>query len=511
MQLSELATVTPHYSLRGDGEVRTLTLDSRTAEEGSLFFCARGVHCDRHDFAAHAYSRGCRAFCAEKPLSLPSDAAVLLVPSARLALADIAARLYQHPEKELTLIAVTGTKGKTTTGWLLRALLAESGVRTGFIGTLGAFFADKRIPIANTTPESAEIYRLLSEMRAAGVTHVVVEVSSQALAVGRVRGLRFPIAVLTGLGYDHVGIGEHESLSGYFAAKKELFTCHRTETIFYPEGDVVAKALLSTVSAKKIPVGGDTRTRLYCREGEVVRNERGLFQEYTISRDGATYPVKSSLAGAFNVRNSLLAVAAYDTVMRRAGWPVIPLSKVAHVLENTSIPGRFHCIPTSDNRLFVINYAHNAKSMAETLAALRCRTAGRLIVLFGSVGRRLTDRRTSLGRVVSHYADLAIITADNCGDENPTAIAEEIRSVMGTTPVTILPDRKSAIRFAVKESREGDVIALCGKGNEEIQITAEGEESFCEENVLLGCLEESNRKKKKYRRWAGRLRKSGRF
>ncbi len=500
MLLSLLAKETPHLSLVGDAEISSLTLDSRTAEKGSLFFCARGVNHDRHAFAADAYLRGCRAFCVEEPLALPSDAAVLLVPSARLAMADIAAAFYGHPERELTLVAVTGTKGKTTTAFFLHELLLAGGISAGCIGTMGATFLGKRLASPRTTPESHDLYRLLSEMREGGATHVIVEASSQGVAAGRVRGLSFPVAILTGLGYDHVGKGEHATLTDYLAAKRELFLYHGVESVVYPDADPLAHTLLSAVSARKTAVSDTSGARLYARQGETVRNETGVFQEYTVARDGAVYPVKSPLAGSFNVRNALLAVAAYDLLARRAGKPLLPLRKIGEVLEKTRVPGRFTAIPTPDGRLFVITYAHNTQSMEETLSLLREVTKKRLIVLFGAVGERSLARRRSMGRTVAAFADLAIIAADDAGKESPHAIAEEIRSVMRNVETVSFTRRRDGVRFAVENSCPGDVILLAGKGGETVEMTAQGEENYSEEHELRCLLSKQKKERAKTRK-----------
>lgn len=485
MQFSDLIRETPVLSVtRGDPPVTSLSLDSRKAGPGTLFFCIPGVHIDRHAFAADVYAAGGRAFIAERPLSLPSDAAVALVPNARLALADLSCAFYGHPERKIFCIGVTGTKGKTTTAFLLTCLLQKQGVNAGYIGSLGAYCCGRWVATENTTPESLELVRLMAEMRECGVTHLAMEVSSQSLSVGRIRGLRFPLCLMTGLGYDHVGPGEHENLSAYFAAKKELFLHYHCETILYNADDRLCRQLLCGLPYRKIPVGFSGNAVFSAHSPELWQSGSCLFQNFDLIYRKEAVPVSLALPGEFNIRNALLAVAAVIVLSEAGRLPAYSLSDLARTLESAQVPGHLQCVPLFPDRIFLIDYAHNGQSMAALLSLLRQYRPSRLTVLFGAVGERSQCRRQSLGLCVSQYADRAILTADNPGREDPRCIAEEIRTSMGKLPSVVIPDREEAIRYAVETSIPGEIVALCGKGAERTQVTARGVKPFCEEAIL---------------------------
>lgn len=486
MLFSELLSHTPYLTYNKiDVPVTHLTIDSRTARDGSLFFCIPGVKLNRRDFAPDAYRAGCRAFIAEEPLAIPSDAAVATVPSARLSLADIAAAFYGNPAQALTLIGVTGTKGKTTTAAYLTALLSAAGCRCGYIGSLGATANGSSVATANTTPESLELLRLLSEMREAGVTHVVLEISSQSLSVGRVRGLRFPLVVLTGLGYDHVGAGEHESLSEYIAAKRELLLYYRAATVVYPKNAPHVSSLLSGIGATHFPVGFDTRSAV----SAVTPDGQESDGDFLLRYGDDCYPVSLAARGRFNVTNAILASGAYRVLSDAGNAPPLPIALLANTLSETRIPGHMAVYAAKGDRRFVIDYAHNGQSMAALLTRLRGLSPTRLTVLFGAIGEHSRARRAELGRVAAQYADRAILTAEDPGKESPEAIAAEIRAAMGRADAVVIPDREEAVFTAVREAREGETVALCGKGATAGQRIGNRTLPYSEEETLLRALD----------------------
>ena len=483
MLFSELLSHTPYLSYnQTDTPITHLTIDSRTAKSGSLFFCIPGVRHNRRDFAPDAYRRGCRAFIAEEPLAIPQDAAVATVPSARLSLADIAAAFYGNPKEGLTLIGVTGTKGKTTTAAYLTALLRAAGCKCGYIASLGATANAHSVPTENTTPESLELLRLLSEMREAGVTHVVLEISSQSLAVGRVRGLSFPLAVLTGLGYDHVGAGEHQNLSEYIAAKRELLLYYRVTSVVYPKDAPHITALLRGIGAKRIPVGYG------CTVSGIFPDEKNNGGDFLLHYGEECYPVSLAARGRFNVTNALLAAGAFRTLTEMNVIPRLPIARIAEALSETQIPGHMAVYEAKGNRRFVIDYAHNGQSMAALLTYLSEASPSRLTVVFGAIGEHSRARRAELGRTVAQYADRAILTAEDPGSESPEAIAAEIRAAMGHFPVTVIPDRADAVFSAVRDSQEGETVALCGKGATSGQRIGNHILPYSEEETLLSAL-----------------------
>lgn len=486
MLFSELLSHTPHLTYnKVETPVTHLTVDSRTAKSGSLFFCIPGEKYNRRDFAPDAYRAGCRAFIAEEPLPIPSDAAVAIAPSARLSLADVAAAFYGDPAKGLMLIGITGTKGKTTTAAYLVKLLTASGCKCGTVGSLGAVANGCNVMTENTTPESLELMRILAEMREAGITHVVLEVSSQSLAVGRVRGLSFPLVILTGLGYDHVGRGEHESLSAYIAAKRELLLFYRTESVVYPKDAPRIAALLSGVGLKRFPVGFDTQ----CTVGGILAEGEPNDGDFILRYGDGSYPVSLAARGRFNAVNALLAAGAFYMLSETGRVPKLSVSAVADTLSKTLIPGHMAVYAAKGDRRFVIDYAHNGQSMTALLSRLKGLSPTRLTVVFGSIGERSRARRAELGRVVAQYADRAILTAEDPGQESPEAIAAEIRAAMGRTDTVVIPDREDAIFCAVREAKEGETVALCGKGATVGQRIGRTLFPYSEEATLLRALD----------------------
>ena len=486
MLLSSLKNATPTLGFSGpDRDVCALSLDSREVKVGTLFFCIRGVKIDRHSLATAVYQKGCRAFVAEEPLPLPTDASVLLVPNARLALADMAGMYYGYPGKELTCIGITGTKGKTTTAWILTALLEKSGISVGYIGSLGAYCRKKWVKTNNTTPESLELQRLLSEMRECGVTHAVIEISSQSLAVGRVKGVRFPVTVLTGLGYDHIGPGEHQNLPAYFAAKRELFCYYPATTLIYTKDDQNAAALVAGLPFHKITAGFAEQSDYAAHSPELFWKNGRFGQRFDLVTKADAVPVTLPLPGAFNIRNALLAVATFYVLFPMGTRHALLLSEVASVLSSVRVKGHFDTVPIMKDRSFIIDYAHNGQSMTALLSLCRSYRPTRLTVLFGSVGERSRARRQELGKVAAAYADRIILTSDNPGEENPLSILYEIRAAMGHADAVLIPDRESAIRYAVRTSVPGEIVALCGKGHEQTQLVGKKNLPFSEEKILI--------------------------
>ncbi len=321
MRFFELVRSTPILHLSGaDCEISSLVIDSREARAGSLFFCIPGVRIDRHALALDAYARGCRAFVAERTLSLPQDTSIVILPHARLALADMAAAFYGYPAEEMTAVGVTGTNGKSAVAWILFRLLTAAGLRVGYIGAFGAHAGGRWVTTCNTTPESAELQRILYEMREGGISHLVLEISSQSLAVGRVRGLSFPYAVLTGLAYGHVGHGEHANLTAYLDAKRELFRFHRVETLIYNGDDKNVLDFVSGLHERRVRVGfsagSDYRIRSVSDSGKALAEASALF---ALRSANGVDPIRLCPTKDFGGSEAVLALAAAEELLRERG------------------------------------------------------------------------------------------------------------------------------------------------------------------------------------------------
>lgn len=478
--------------------VRALCTDSRKAEPGDLFVCLRGPREDGHRYAADAYARGCRAFvCEYPPPGLPAEACVTYVPDSRVALASLAAAFYGHPEEALTLIGITGTKGKTTTAVMLYRLLLRAGIPVGYIGSLGVWYAGREEEGVNTTPAITDLCRIFSAMRAAGVRTVVMEVSSQALCCERVAGLTFPLTIYTNLAADHVGEGEHPDHAHYRAAKARLFSDFSCRTMVANLDDESAPFMIGGSSARRVLTvsargdGAADYTAAHIRP--VRRGVAFATTFYLCRRGGAEIPVTLPLPGECNVSDALLALAAAEAYLTEwEGREGDTLRALAYGLCDIRVPGRFETVAIPGTGAdFLIDYAHNGFSMAAAIAALRLYAPAHLVCLFGSVGGRTYSRRADLARAAC-AADFCIVTSDNPDTETPEETMREICTVLEENgrEYTAIPDRAQAVRYAVLHARPGDVVLLCGKGQERYQLIDGRRVPFSEKECLLAAGEE---------------------
>lgn len=462
--------------------VDCLTSDTRRlVGEHSLFVCIRGAVVDGHDFALRAYAGGCRLFVAERLLGLPVDALVVHVTDARRALARMSAAFYGYPARELTVIGITGTKGKTTTALLIRHMLEQNGIPAGYIGSNGVEFAGKFFPTANTTPESCDLHAYLRQMVDAGVKYVALEVSSQALYLHRVHGLEFPIAIFTNLSHDHIGGVEHPTFAHYRDCKRSLFTHHATGTVIANLDDPATPDMVAGCR-RLVGVSVEGEGDLVARDIALFRRESRLGVEFVVRHGGEEVAFALPMPGAFNVHNALCAAA----VGLEAG---LTPAQIAASLARISIKGRFEAIDVLDGVTFLIDYAHNGMSLRAALETLRLYHPSRLICLFGSVGGRTQMRRPELGAVANELCDLAILTADNPDFEDPAAVIADIAAAFTPDgcPYLVEPDRAEAIRMAVELARPGDIVLLAGKGHEDYQLIEGKKVPFDERAVLHEC------------------------
>ncbi|MBE6585269.1 MAG: UDP-N-acetylmuramoyl-L-alanyl-D-glutamate--2,6-diaminopimelate ligase [Ruminococcaceae bacterium] len=470
-----------------DTSVLSLTADSRKAAKGSLFICIKGFVSDGHAYAPKAYAQGCRYFLTEHILDLPRDALQIIVPHTRIAEAEAAAVFYGHPEREISLVGLTGTKGKTTTALFLQKILCDSGVPTGYIGTNGITYGDRHEPTVNSTPDSLVLYACLRKMLDAGMKAAVMEISSQGLKMHRTYGLSFAACGFTNLSPDHIGGNEHPDFEDYAACKHLLFTdyphavtaCNLDDpaTGFMNEGD---PADICGFSTQDHPLAALKTTVI---QGLVRGGIPGM--EYCVSYQGKSLPQVYFLPqpGEFNIKNALCAVAIAHTAFG------IPVDTACRLLESAVVPGRFETV-FDRHVLYVIDYAHNGISMASMLDLLRGYHPKRLICLFGSVGERTRERRRELAEAAGVRADFCILTSDNPGREDPEAILREIDMAfpMGSCSRVLIPDRTKAVQYAVDMAQPGDMILLAGKGHETYQLVGEDKLPYVEREVLLEAL-----------------------
>ena len=498
MQLGELLSHLPsvHRPKFVEDDIKEICTDSHKARAGALFVALRGAQCDGHTYVHAAYLCGCRAFLCEYPVSLPPDAQVAYVPDCRHALAILAAVFYGHPTHGLTLIGITGTKGKTTTALILHRLLSSVGVSVGYIGSNGVKYANRTEQIQNTTPSPLVLQRIFADMRAVGVRVAVVEVSSQAISCERIAGLSFPICIFTNLASDHIGEGEHPDFSHYRETKARLFADYGCRYMIANADDETSPYMLAGSSAthlSTVSLGG-REAALCASHIRAVRTEEGYGSSFYLSGEDETgLPVFLSLPGECNVTNSLLALAAARAYFSYAQLAPAPsLRTLAAALADVRIAGRFELVKTALQGVdFVIDYAHNGYSMQAAIKALRAYAPKRILCLFGSVGGRTYSRRAELA-IAATDADFCIVTSDNPDTELPEDTMRELCEVLEShsADYVAIPDRADAIRYAVLCTEEGDCVLLAGKGHEGYQLINGKRIPFSEKEILRAAVEE---------------------
>lgn len=459
-----------------DPDITALACDSREVVPGALFAALPGSRTDGRAYLSDALDRGAAAvLCARAPLgALPEGVPGAAVDDPRAALALLAAEFYGHPSDGLTLIAVTGTKGKTTTAHMLREILTAAGYKTGMMGTLGAYIGREKLADSpNTTPEPIALHRTLRQMAGAGCTHVVLEASSQAMKLRRLDGLVFSAGLFLNLSPDHIGPYEHAGFEEYRACKAALF---RQCRLAAGNGDdpawpLMAAQLPPEASALTFGFGPSADVRALAA---VPDPDRPLSVRLTV--EGAP-PYHIPLPGSFNAADALAAVALSRALGLNDG-------AIRAGLAHTSVPGRAQRYPAPAPYGVIIDYAHNGASFDAILSALRAHRPRRIITVFGAGGDRPKIRRTDMARAAARWADYAVLTADNPRSEPVAAICADLSAALGGFPHEIIPDRCAAIFRALDLAQPGDIVALLGKGHEQY-IEANGvRRPFSEQAVL---------------------------
>lgn len=457
-------------------EVSSLINDSRKVEAKAVFVCISGAVVDGHDFVPDVAARGAAALIVEKPVKAPADVTVIQVKDTRYALALMSAAYFGYPADKLKIIGITGTKGKTTTTYMVKSILEDVGHKVGLIGTIEAIIGDRHIPAANTTPESFTIHQYFAQMVEAGIDSVVMEVSSQGLMLHRTAGIQFEIGIFTNLGRDHIGPNEHADFDDYKRCKGILFTqCNfgiaNIDDPYY--ADVFARATCTTKT-----FGFSEKADLRAADMQLISRPGYLGVAYKVT-GLMDFDVEIDIPGTFSVYNSLTAIA----VCRHFD---VPEDSIKKALKVAKVVGRIEMIQVSDEFTLMIDYAHNAMSLESLLSTLKEYQPARLVCLFGCGGNRSRDRRFEMGEVSGRLADLTIITSDNPRYENPQDIINDIITGIKKTGgeyVEII-NRKDAIKYAIEHGQPGDVIVLAGKGHEDYQ-EIKGVKHPMDERVLI--------------------------
>jgi UDP-N-acetylmuramoyl-L-alanyl-D-glutamate--2,6-diaminopimelate ligase len=455
--------------IHGDATVAGLAYRTEDVEARTLFFCVPGSRADGHDFAPEAVTRGAAALVVQRRLEL--DVAQAIVPSVRAAMGPIAAAFYGRPADSMTLVGITGTNGKTTTTYLVEAVLAAAGRHAGVIGTTGVRMAGRVVPFPRTTPEAPDLQRLFADMADAGIDAVAMEVSSHGLEQRRVGGLRFDVAAFTNLTQDHLDY--HATMDEYFEAKALLFTpTFASAAVLNVDNDAGrelerrARGTLSTLTY-------GTATDADVRATDVEASAAGI----AFRVDGRAF--RSHLRGRFNVENALAAVA----IGRMLG---IDEDLVAEAIASVrGVPGRVEPVDVGQDFLVLVDYAHTPDSVENVLRAARDLGSARVILVLGCGGDRDRAKRPLMGRAATANADLTVLTSDNPRSEDPLAILADIEpgAREGGGAYVVEPDRRAAIALAVGDARAGDVVVIAGKGHEPYQELADDTIAFDDREV----------------------------
>lgn len=478
MRLAQLLENIEYEVLCGstDIEITEIVNDSRKVKKGCVFPCIRGASFDGHKFAGEVAAKGAAAIVAEEKVEVPEGVTVILVKDTRIAMARMACAWYGYPAQKLKMIGVTGTKGKTTTTYMVKSILEAAGHKVGLIGTIETLIGTTRIPSLNTTPESLLLQELLAKMVKAGCDAVVMEVSSQALMLHRVEGILFDIGVFTNISADHIGPAEHASFEDYMECKSRLFRMCR-KGIFNGD-DIHLGRILEGHTCSVETFGLNKTNDLYADEIELVCRPGYLGTKFHV-RSEEDYEVTTDIPGKFSVYNALCAIA----ICRQFG---VTKEQLQTALADVKVKGRVEMVKVSDDFILMIDYAHNAMALESILSTLREYRPSRIVCVFGCGGNRARSRRYEMGEVSGRHADFTILTSDNPRYENPEAILDDIETGIRRTKGKYIriADRREAIAYSIHNGQPGDVIVLAGKGHEDYQEIC-GKKYPMDERVII--------------------------
>lgn len=455
-------------------EIDNVTCDSREANEKSLFFCIKGFKTDGHNFIKDVLQKGCKSFCISENIEFENGINVIKTNDSRKAYAEASIAFYDHPAEKMRMIGVTGTNGKTTSTFMISHILNSLQNPTGLMGTLYTKFADKQITSSVTTPDAKTLQHNLSEMVKAGIKNAVFEVSSHALSLDRVHGIKFDVAVFTNLTRDHLDF--HKNFDEYFEAKLKLFQNLKKET---------GIAIINTDDEYgiKIPNLIDSKCITYgIKSGDIRAFDPKVGQKgisYTLISGNKKIQVNLQISGFFNVYNSLASICACKALG-------ISEEESCKALESfTGVKGRFELVKTKKDFVAIVDYAHTPDGLENVLKTAKAISHNKVIAVFGCGGDRDKTKRPIMGKIASDLSDITIITSDNPRTENPDLIIEDIeKGVPEGKKYHKEVDREKAIKLATEMATSGDVIVVAGKGHENYQIFKDKTIHFDDTEVL---------------------------
>jgi len=483
MKLYELLDGLSYHSITSDRnlEITDIVYDSRKAVKGSLFVCIDGAVVDGHAFISEAIDNGAKALLVEKEVTVPENITVVTVKDTRYGLAFVSDKFYGHPSQNLNLVGITGTKGKTTTTYMIKRIMEYASKRTGLIGTIQNMIADEILYAERTTPESCDLQSLFSEMLKKDVSDVIMEVSSQGLQLHRVSCSHFNIGVFTNLYKDHISPTEHKDMDDYLNAKIKLF-------------GMCEKGLINIDSNFADRVIAEAQCPIYTygiekdcdiKASNIIKHPNSV--EFDVSSPWINDHINVIIPGKFSVYNSLAAIG----VCCLSG---ISSEHIKNGLNSIHVPGRAETIDTNKDFTVIVDYAHTADSLENILNTIKDFSKGRVVSVFGCGGNKDKGRRFGMGEVSGKIADFTIITSDNPRTEDPLAIVNDIEIGIKKTEGKYIKivDRKEAIRYAIENAKPDDIIIIAGKGHEPYQIFKDKTIHFDDREVVREILGESN-------------------
>lgn len=480
MKLSQLLKGIEVSGGYNDAEITDVTQDSRNITKGCLFVCIKGNTFDGHSAAAQALQKGAAAVLVERDLGLDAQ---MITPNTRAVYSAVCANFFGRPAERLRLVGITGTNGKTTTAFLIKQILDSLGKKTGLIGTVQNMVGSEVYPAKFTTPDPYELQSLFALMVKAGCEFCVMEVSSQALAQGRVNGIEFEVGAFTNLTQDHLDY--HKTFENYFAAKRLLFENCRTAVT--NADDPHGLAITNGLACKTVSYAVNTNNADF-----VAKNVRfkttGV--DYDLVCDDIAR-VRCPIPGRFSVYNSLCAAAVCVTL----GFELH--SVIASLETSHGVKGRIEVVPTpGTDYTVIIDYAHSPDGLDNIISSLREIATGRIVTVFGCGGDRDKTKRPKMGKIAAELSDYCVVTSDNPRSEDPSAIINDILEGMKgvSTPFTVVENRKEAIRFAMENAKKNDIILLAGKGHETYQILPTGTIHFDEREAVRDILGDISKK-----------------
>ena len=482
MKLEQLLEGVPFTLVQGslDTEVQDIIYDSRKAAPGLAFVCIVGTQRDSHEFAADCAAKGVSVLVIQHDIDLSAmpGVTVVKVESSRYAMALMSGNLFGNPSRQMTMIGVTGTKGKTTTTHMIKSVLEAAGKKVGMIGTNGIYFMGRHQETANTTPESYELQKTFRQFLDAGCDVALMEVSSQGLMMDRVAGVHYDVGVFTNLSPDHIGPGEHKTFEEYRSWKGQLF--RRCDVGVVNIDDENTEALLEGHTCKLVTYGRSEKADYRAEGCELLRTHDFLGVAFHVSgRDNMD--VRVNMPGEFSVYNALAALAVGKVL-------ALPDAAIHEGLGKCVVKGRVELVPISKKFTILLDYAHNEVSTESLLTTLRAYHPHRLVVVFGCGGNRSKLRRYGMGETCAKMADFSILTEDNNRFEKIEDILADIRVGMNKgnpdAKFVEIPDRLDALHYAVDHAQEGDLIAVIGKGHETYRDREGVKTPFLERELL---------------------------